>query len=60
MLTSNKRGFQPLLVNGRPLKSINQYYKAKHEAAQSRITEPVKGQSQNFTPHKTTDAKAKQ
>lgn len=25
-LTSNKPGFQPVLVNGRPLKSINQYF----------------------------------
>ncbi len=25
-VTSNKPGFQPVLVNGRPLKSINQYY----------------------------------
>lgn len=30
-LTSNKPGFAPLLVNGRPLKSINQYYN-KHKA----------------------------
>jgi IS605 OrfB family transposase len=25
-LTSNKPGFQPVLINGRPLKSINQYF----------------------------------
>ncbi len=25
-LTSNKRGFTPRLVNGRPIKSVNQYY----------------------------------
>ena len=25
-ITSNKRGFRPLLVNGRPLKSTNQFY----------------------------------
>ena len=30
-LTSNKPGFQPLLVNGRPLKSENQHYN-KHRA----------------------------
>jgi putative transposase len=30
-LTSNKRGFQPLAVNGRPLKAMNQYYN-KHKA----------------------------
>jgi len=33
-VTSTKRGFQPLLVNGRPLKSLNQYYnkqRARHQ-----------------------------
>ena len=30
-LTANKRGFQPLVVNGRPLKAMNQYYN-KHKA----------------------------
>ena len=30
-LTSNKPGFQPLIANGRPLKSSNQFYN-KHEA----------------------------
>jgi putative transposase len=36
-LTSNKPGFTPLLVNGCPLKSINQYYN-KHKAnLQSRL-----------------------
>jgi putative transposase len=28
-LTSNKQGLRPLLINGRPLKSINQYYNKK-------------------------------
>lgn len=28
-LTSNQPGFVPLLINGRPLKSINQFYKRK-------------------------------
>lgn len=28
-LTSNKKGIEPLLVNGRPLKSINQYFNKK-------------------------------
>jgi putative transposase len=32
-LTSTKQGFQPLLVNGRPLKSLNQHYN-KHRAHQ--------------------------
>jgi putative transposase len=34
-LTSNKKGLQPLVVNGRPLKSINQFYnktKAKYQS----------------------------
>lgn len=25
-ITSNKQGFQPFIINGRPLKSVNQYY----------------------------------
>jgi putative transposase len=34
-VTSNKPGFRPVLVNGRPLKSINQFYtKAKAKAQQ--------------------------
>ena len=34
-VTSNKPGFEPVLVNGRPLKSINQFYnKAKAKAQQ--------------------------
>jgi len=34
-VTSNKRGIQPLVINGKPLKSINQYYnktKAKYQS----------------------------
>jgi len=37
-LTSNKPGFEPVVVNGRPLKSINQYYnkrKAEYQRALS-------------------------
>ncbi|GGA45486.1 hypothetical protein [Okeania sp. KiyG1] len=26
-VTSNKKGFQPLIINGRPVKSINQFLK---------------------------------
>jgi len=34
-ITSNKPGFRPLVVNGRPLKSINQYYNKTKAALQS-------------------------
>ncbi len=37
MLTSNKPGFTPLLVNGRPLKSINQYYNKRKADLQSKL-----------------------
>src|SRR5574341_1340347 len=36
-VTSNKPGFQPFLVNGRPLKSINQFYNKHRAALQSRL-----------------------
>jgi putative transposase len=36
-LTSNKIGFQPKLVNGRPLKAINQYYNKKKAGIQSNL-----------------------
>jgi len=36
-LTSNKPGFQPRLVNGRPLKSINQYYNKRRAELQSKL-----------------------
>ena len=45
-LTSNQPGFIPLLINGRPLKSINQFYNKR----KARVTIPVKRKSQNFTP----------
>jgi len=34
-LTSNKAGFSPRIVNGRPLKSINQYYNKRKAELQS-------------------------
>jgi putative transposase len=37
VLTSNKPGFQPLLINGRPLKSINQYYNKRKAELQSQL-----------------------
>jgi len=36
-LTSNKRGLKPLLVNGRPLKSINQFYNKQKAKFQSEL-----------------------
>jgi putative transposase len=36
-VTSNKPGFQPLLINGRPLKSVNQFYNKRKAELQSRL-----------------------
>ncbi|MEG4577773.1 RNA-guided endonuclease TnpB family protein [Microcoleus sp. N3A4] len=36
-LTSNQPGFVPLLVNGRPLKSINQFYNKRKAKLQSQL-----------------------
>ncbi|QDL08747.1 transposase [Brasilonema octagenarum UFV-E1] len=36
-VTSNKVGFVPLLVNGRPLKSINQYYNQRSSKLKSQL-----------------------
>ena len=36
-LTSNQPGFVPLLVNGRPLKSINQFYNKRKAELQSQL-----------------------
>ena len=36
-LTSNKEGFIPRLVNGRPVKSINQYYNKRKAELQSQL-----------------------
>ena len=41
-LTSNQPGFTPLLVNGRPLKSINQFYNKRKAHLQSRLEESRK------------------
>jgi putative transposase len=37
MLTSNKAGFIPQLVNGRPVKSMNQYYNKRRADLQSQL-----------------------
>jgi putative transposase len=39
LLTSNKGGFVPRLVNGRPVKSINQFYNKRRAELQSRLSE---------------------
>jgi IS605 OrfB family transposase len=36
-LTSNQPGFIPLLINGRPLKSINQFYNKRSSRLQSQL-----------------------
>ena len=36
-LTSNKPGFRPVLVNGRPVKSVNQFYNKRKADLQSKL-----------------------
>src|SRR6266487_1711520 len=36
-ITSNKRGFRPVLVNGRPIKSVNQYYNKRRARLQKKL-----------------------
>lgn len=36
-VTSNKKGIRPIIINGRPLKSINQYYNKKKSELQSNL-----------------------
>ena len=36
-VTSNKKGFQPLIINGRPVKSINQFYNKNKGKLQSEL-----------------------
>jgi putative transposase len=36
-LTSNKEGFTPRIVNGRPLKSVNQFYNKRRAELQSKL-----------------------
>lgn len=36
-LTSNQKGFKPLLINGRPAKNINQFYNKRKAALQSKL-----------------------
>ena len=47
-VASNKPGFVPLLVNGRPLKSINQFYNKRRASLQSQLENPKKETSQRI------------
>lgn len=40
-VTSDKPGFQPVLVNGRPLKSVNQFYNYRRADLYSKLPEPA-------------------
>ena len=47
-VTSNKPGFVPLLVNGRPLKSQNQFYNKRKTFLQSQLDDKEDGTSQRI------------
>ena len=36
-ITANKAGFQPFIINGRPLKALNQFYNKRKAALQSQL-----------------------
>ena len=38
-IASNQPGFVPLLVNGRPLKALNQWYNKRRAALQAKLPE---------------------
>ena len=48
-LTSNKPGFTPRLVNGRPVKSINRFYNKQRAREQKNL---ARGQAPRFTSHR--------
>ncbi len=50
-ITSNKPGFRPLLVNGRPLKSLNQHYNKTR--ARRQLALPGKHETSRFLDHLT-------
>jgi putative transposase len=53
-ITSNKKGFMPRLVNGRPIKSTNQYYnKGKAEAQTALGHEGTTARMERFTAKRT-------
>ncbi|MEM7591439.1 MAG: transposase [Cyanobacteria bacterium P01_A01_bin.83] len=45
-LTSNKSGFIPVLINGRPLKSLNQFYNKQKAKLQSQLANNQKSSQQ--------------
>jgi putative transposase len=53
-LTSNKAGFIPRIVNGRPVKSINQFYNKRKAELQRRLRHPgTTAQMERLTAHRT-------
>jgi putative transposase len=53
-LTSNKAGFVPRLVNGRPVKSINQFYNKRRAVLQHKLdTTGTTQQMERLTAHRT-------
>jgi putative transposase len=57
-ITSNVPGFEPVLINGRPLKSINQFYNLKRASIQSFLGLPTSKRLKKFTTdrnHKVKD-----
>lgn len=38
-LTSNKPGFTPIVINGRPVKSVNQYYNKRYKQLKKKLPE---------------------
>jgi len=57
-ITSNVPGFEPVLINGRPLKSINQFYNSKRATIGSRSGLPTSKRLSKFTTdrnHKVKD-----
>ncbi|BAZ16101.1 transposase [Calothrix sp. NIES-4071] len=57
-ITSNVPGFEPVLINGRPLKSINQFYNSKRAAITSNNFNKISKRLKRFTTsrnHKVKD-----
>ena len=53
-LTSNKAGFVPRIVNGRPVKSINQWYNKRKARLQSKLgTTGTSAQVERLAAHRT-------
>ena len=53
-LTSNKAGFVPLIVNGRPVKAINQFYNKRRAELQKRLgATGTTRQMERLTAHRT-------